>query len=197
MRILIIAPPGAGKSTQGAVVASHYQIPYVSTGPLIASHISRGTDIGRRAAPFVANQDLVPDDILFEALRDPARKMRRNPRGFVLEGLPRTLAQAKTAYHLGKDLGMEAEVVVHIKMSDAVIQENLLRRDQGASALRSTALVAKRLDMYHSETVPLLDWYADRQILAQVDGGNPIRQVATDILLQLDLWRSRSYLLAE
>jgi adenylate kinase len=191
VRILLIAPPGAGKSTQGAVVARHYQIPHVATGPLILDHISRGTDVGRRAEPFVVNQDLVPDDILFEALRDPARKLRRSSKGFVLEGLPRTLSQARTAYHLGKDVGMSADVVVHIKMSDAVITGNLLRRYNRSSGASSAALVAKRLKMYHDETLPLIAWYAGRSVLAEVDGNNPVRQVATEMLLQLDLWRSR------
>jgi adenylate kinase len=191
VRILLIAPPGAGKSTQGAVVASHYGVPHVATGPLLLDHISRGTDIGRRAEPFVANQDLVPDDILFEALRNATRKFRLNSRGFVLEGLPRTLSQAKTAYHLGKDQGMEADVVVHIEMSDTVMRANLRRRYKSSPGGGSNALVAKRLEMYHNETLPLIDWYAKRKILAVVDGGNPVRQVATDILLQLDLWKSR------
>jgi adenylate kinase len=191
VRILLIAPPGAGKSTQGAVVARHYQIPHVATGPLILDHISRGTDIGRRAEPFVVNQDLVPDDILFEALRDPARKLRRSSKGFVLEGLPRTLSQARTAYHLGKDVGMKADVVVHIKMSDAVITANLRNRYRSSAGVGSAALIEKRLEMYHIDTLPLIAWYAERNILAEVDGSNPVRQVATDMLLQLDLWRSR------
>ena len=194
MRVLLIAPPGAGKGTQGAIIASHFGIPHVATGDLLRDHVARRTALGLAVQEHLSRGELVPDDIVLEMVRAAFVQARVDGiTGYVLDGMPRTMEQAHAAYRIGKELDMTADVALHLDISDALVTRRLLARALLDGRTDDTAeVVAKRLALYHEVTVPIISWYEDRGILISVDSSKPIPEVATQILVALRMVESRA-----
>jgi adenylate kinase family enzyme len=128
MRILMIAPPGAGKGTQGGIIAAHFGIRHIATGDLLRAHVASGTPLGLAVKRHVDAGELVPDDIVLKMVREAMVEAKRSGVGFVLDGVPRTMAQAKAAYDMGGELGMPANVALYLKADDAELTRRLLAR---------------------------------------------------------------------
>jgi adenylate kinase len=103
MRLLLIGPPGCGKGTQAGALAAHYGIAHISSGDLLRHHVSTGTGLGRAVAQCISRGDLVPDGIVMDVLRKPVQAASRRG-GYVLDGFPRTVAQAETAYRIARHI---------------------------------------------------------------------------------------------
>src|SRR3984893_10754064 len=110
MRVLMIAPPGAGKGTQGALIAAHFDIPHIATGELLRDHIARQTTLGQAVQEYLDRGELVPDQIVLDMLREAMVAAKAGGGGFVLDGIPRNLQQARAVYLMGRELGMNAGV---------------------------------------------------------------------------------------
>src|ERR1700755_599605 len=115
MRIGMIAPPGAGKGTQAALIAAPFQIPYIGTGDILRDHVARGTDVGRAAKDYLDRGELVPDAIVCETLRRAFTDAMAAGGGYVIDGMPRTMDQARDIYKVASELGMGADVVLHLQ----------------------------------------------------------------------------------
>src|SRR5260370_37212455 len=115
MRILMMGPPGAGKGTQGALIAAHFDIPRIVVGDLLRDHVARRTDLGRAVDRHLSRGDLVPDKIMLCIVRQALAAARAAGSGYVLDGLPRTMTQARAAYKIATELGMTPNVPVHLK----------------------------------------------------------------------------------
>ncbi|MET7394018.1 nucleoside monophosphate kinase [Dactylosporangium sp. NPDC005572] len=177
MRVLMIGPPGAGKGTQGARIARHFHIPHIATGEVLRDHVSRGTAIGRAAQGHLDRGELVPDSLLFNAVRGAFAAG-----GFVLDGMPRTLDQARSL----ERLGMTADVAVHLHADDEELTRRLLAR--GASGGRSDdvePVIRERLRRYHELAAPLTAWYRLRGMLVSLDATRPAHLVGRDVLAAL------------
>ena len=109
MRILMIAPPGAGKGTQGALIAAHFNIPHIATGELLRDHVARGTDLGQAVKAYLDRGELVPDQIVLDMVREAMIAAKAAGGGYVLDGIPRNMEQARAAYEIGRELGMTGE----------------------------------------------------------------------------------------
>jgi adenylate kinase len=191
MRILMVAPPGAGKGTQGAVIAAHFDIPHIATGELLRDHVARRTDLGRAVRERLDHGELVPDDIVLDMVRDAFLTAKSNGTGYVLDGMPRNLHQARALYQVAKDLDMTANVALHLKADD----DELIRRLLARAALEHRAddsedVIRRRLALYHEVTHPIIDWYAARGILVSVDAMRPPERVARQILTALEAMRA-------
>lgn len=191
MRILMIAPPGAGKGTQGERIASHLSVAHIATGDLLRDHVSRGSELGRAVQHHLDRGDLVPDDVVLgmvrEALQEAAATERR---GYVLDGIPRTVHQARELYLIARDLGMTANVALHLQVSDAEVVRRLLARaaEQGRSD-DSEDVIRRRLDLYREVTRPILAWYEERGILVVVNGEGPADDITQQISVALEQMR--------
>ena len=186
MRVLMIAPPGAGKGTQGALIAAHFNIPHIATGDLLRDHVARRTTLGRAVQEHLARGELVPDEVVLEMVR--AEFVTAKERGgYVLDGMPRNMTQARELFQIGQSLGMTAQVALHLKADD----EELTRRLLARAALEHRAddteeVIRRRLALYHEVTHPIVDWYAARGILVSVDAMRPVERVARQILTALE-----------
>ncbi|HEY3099754.1 MAG TPA: adenylate kinase [Methylomirabilota bacterium] len=204
VRVAFLGPPGAGKGTQASELAREWDVPHVATGDMLREAAAAGTPLGREAKGYMDRGALVPDDVIIrmiaERLRQPdARK------GFLLDGFPRTIAQAEGLERLLKDLGQPLERVVYFDVSEP----ELLRRLTGRRVCRacqtafhlvsappktpgvcdrcggelyqreddSEATVRNRLGVYARQTAPLLDWYRGRGLLVTVPGEGPIADI--------------------
>jgi adenylate kinase len=187
MRVLMIAPPGAGKGTQGELIAAHFGIPHIATGELLRDHVARRTDLGLAVQGYLDRGELVPDQIVLDMVREALIAAKAAGGGYVLDGIPRNMEQARAAYLIGLELGMTADVALHLDADDAEVTRRLLARAALEHRSDDTAeVIAQRLALYHQVTSPIIAWYRDRGILVSVDAMRPAQQVGREILADLD-----------
>ena len=191
MRVLMIAPPGAGKGTQGALIAAHFDIPHIATGELLRDHVAQRTSLGIAVQQYLDRGELVPDQIVLDMLREAMVAAKAAGGGFVLDGIPRNMQQARAAYLMGRELGMTADVALHLQASDVELMRRLLARAALEHRSDDTAdIIAQRFAVYHEVTSPILSWYRDRGILVTVDAMRSAREVGREILTALEVMRS-------
>jgi adenylate kinase len=187
MRVLMIAPPGAGKGTQGALIAAHFGIPHIATGELLRDHVARRTDLGLAVQEYLDRGELVPDQVVLDMVREAVVAAKAAGGGYVLDGIPRTIEQARALYLIAVELGMTADVALHLDAGDAEVTRRLLARAALEHRSDDTAeVIAQRLALYRQVTAPILGWYRDRGILVSVDAMRPVQQVSREILTALD-----------
>jgi adenylate kinase len=187
MRVLMVAPPGAGKGTQGELIARHFDIPRLATGDLLRDHVARGTDLGRAVQEHLNRGELVPDGIVLDILRQALVEAKAAGRGYVLDGVPRTMDQAKAAYRIASELGMTVNVALHLQADDDELMRRLVARAAREHRSDDTEeVIRQRLELYHQVTQPVLAWYAQRGVLVSVDAMRPVEQVGREILAALD-----------
>ena len=190
LRALLLAPPGAGKGTQGELLAAERGVPHLATGDLLRRHVAEGTDIGTRARAYMESGELVPDEIVNQLVGE-AIGGDRPLDGFVLDGFPRTLEQAKLAYEWGVANNRTFNAVVSLVVPETELVRRMLER--GARDGRSDdteETVHRRQMVYEESTKPLLDFYAERGILVEVDGVGTVEDVAIRIHAAIDALNS-------
>ncbi len=185
MRLLMIGPPGAGKGTQAVRIAEQFKLVHISSGALLRAHVKGETAIGKQVQQNLASGDLVPDGIVMDILRKPVVEANKQG-GYVLDGFPRTVEQAEIAYSVAQTLGVEVQVVVHLE----VPRDELVRRlvERGAASRRSDDnldVINHRLDVYDEKTLPMLNYYAAREKLINVNGARSVDEVTWSITVQL------------
>lgn len=184
MRIVLLGPPGSGKGTQAARLIERHGIAHLSTGDMLRSAVAAKTPVGLRAAEIMERGDLVPDDVVIGVISDRIGQPDC-ANGFVLDGFPRTVAQAEGLSALLQVKDLELDAVVEL----TVDEEALLARIEGraretggaARADDNPETVKRRLDVYRRETAPVADYYRERGELQSVDGMLPIDDVTAQI----------------
>ena len=179
MRILLIGAPGSGKGTQADRLAAHYDVTHISSGDLLRAHVRDETPLGVVVKTLVENGDLVPDAVVMDMLRKPVLAAAADG-GYILDGFPRTVAQAKVAYAVAQPLGVEVQVAIHLDVDRDELVRRLLARSRGTED--SPDVIEHRLDVYLQETVPLVGYYDRREWLVHVDGGQPPDVVTQSII---------------
>jgi adenylate kinase len=164
MRLLLIGAPGAGKGTQAELLAERLGITHISSGDLLRQHVRDETALGQTIRSYVDHGDLVPDGVVMDMLRKPVVAASETG-GYVLDGFPRTVDQAKAAFAVAEPLGAAVQAAVHLDDTQAVIEH--------------------RLQVYEENTVPLLEYYAGREWMFTVDGAQPAEVVHSDIIGRL------------
>ena len=189
MRMLLIGAPGAGKGTQAQLIAERFGITHISSGDLLRKHVDDGTAIGRAAKEYLSRGDLVPDAIVMDMLRKPVVAASESG-GYVLDGFPRTVDQAKAAYETASSLGVAVEVAVFLEVQSSELTRRLLARGRGQDD--RPEVIEHRLRVFEAKTRPMLDYYAERAELITVNGARPIPEVAWSITVQLQQLRRRT-----
>jgi adenylate kinase len=182
MRMLLIGAPGAGKGTQATLISERFGIAHISSGDLLRMHVQDNTTIGRAAKEYLARGDLVPDSIVMDMLRKPVVAANAAG-GYVLDGFPRTVAQAEAAYETARGLGVAVEVAVYLEVPRAELTRRLLARGRGSDD--TPDVIQRRLEVFEAMTLPMLDYYSRREELITVNGARPVSEVAWSIAVQL------------
>lgn len=181
VRLLMLGAPGSGKGTQGTRLAERYGAQHVSTGDLLRAQVAAGTDLGRQAQPYMERGDLVPDALILGMVLEQVLGGTA-PASYVLDGFPRTVAQAEAAYEHAR----AADRTLHAVVCLDIAHDELVARlaDRGRSD-DDAATVLHRIDEYEHKTLPLLDYYAGRGILVRVDAVGEVDEVTERIVQAL------------
>lgn len=209
MRIIVLGPPGAGKGTQAKRIASRFSIPHISTGDLFRENIKKETELGKKAKVYIDQGLLVPDELVLELIVErfgsPDCK-----EGYVLDGFPRTIFQAKALDDLLEKKNQKTEYTIEVDVPDYVIISRMAGRRACLNCGRTYHIetlrpkvegicdfcenqlvlrdddkpetVKKRLEVYHDQTQPLIDYYREKGILHTVDGTGEIDKIHEEII---------------
>lgn len=179
MRLLIVGPQGVGKGTQAALLSERLGVPHISTGDLFRSNVSEGSELGILAKRYMDAGELVPDDItgamVAARLAEPD-----TDKGFLLDGFPRTVPQAEWLGNLLHEGGQDLDAVLLLSAPDSVLLKRMLQRGRADD---TAEVITRRLELYHSETKPLLDYYGE--LVIEVDGAGTIGDVQQGALSAL------------
>jgi adenylate kinase len=214
LNLILIGPPGAGKGTQAEKLTDDFGLPYVGTGDLLRRHKSEGTELGREAAAYMDNGDLVPDELVIRMILDEIEDKGRD--GFLLDGYPRNLEQADALGEALEESGRSLTAALLIDADDETVIQRLSGRRQcrnghvyhvifnppkneGFCELDGTKLVQRdddkpetvkrRLKTYHELTEPLIDYYEERGLLRRFDGTRDAGEVNDHIRATLAMLR--------
>jgi adenylate kinase len=185
MRLVLMGPPGAGKGTQARVVSERLGIPAVSTGDIFRANVADQTDLGKQAKAFMDAGDYVPDEITNAMVRDRLSEADAGT-GFLLDGYPRTLPQVGTLDEILAEHGHQLDAAVALIADIEVLVERMLKRARtDGRSDDSEEVIRHRQEVYAAETKPLLQVYADRGLLVEVDGVGDIDEVTERVLTAL------------
>lgn len=184
--ILLLGPQGAGKGTQGKMIAAEYGIPHVATGDMLREAIAADTELGRRVKPIYDAGQLVPDDLMIDLIRERLGEDDAQ-RGFVLDGFPRTMAQAEALEEMLHEIGLELDVVLEFQLDDEVGRERMLKRAAEEGRVDDTPeAIDRRLRLYHEQTKPLVEYYRSRGNLVGIHADRSIEAVFAEIQQALE-----------
>jgi len=204
MRIIMLGAPGAGKGTQAKKITARYSIPHISTGDIFRANIKNGTELGKKAKTYMDQGLLVPDDLVVDLVVDRVNQ-EDCTNGYVLDGFPRTIPQAEALDKALTEMGQSIDYAINVEVPDENIvqrmsgrracvncgatyhivyaptkRENVCDTCEGELILRDDdkpETVQKRLNVYHEQTQPLIDYYTEQDKLVEVDGTIDIEKV--------------------
>ena len=186
LNVLLLGPQGAGKGTQAKRISEEYGIPHIASGEILRAEMNAGTELGRRVKDVYDRGDLVSDDLMIELIRNRLEQPDTES-GFVLDGFPRTTVQAEALDSMFADIGRNLSVAFALQIPDEVAFERLRRRAQLEGRPDDTdEAIQRRLDSYHRETEPLIEYYRTRGNLVPVRGDRTENQVFADIQQALE-----------
>jgi len=181
VRLLLLAPPGAGKGTQGQRLAATYRVRHIAAGDLLRAQAQAGGALGDEIAAHQARGDLVPDQVVLDVLT-PVVVEAAAQGGYILDGFPRNLPQATAAAELAVRLGVTLNAAVYLHAPEEVLTRRLLdRASQDGRADDKADVIRHRLEVFAETTGPLVPYYTQRGILITVDADQPPEAVTADI----------------
>jgi adenylate kinase len=184
MRLVLLGPPGAGKGTQSKVLETEHSIIQLSTGDILRKAVADGTSLGMQAKEIMARGDLVPDSVIIPIVEERIQEADCK-NGFILDGFPRTVAQAEALDEMLKGLNLPLSAVVELKVDETILLDRVKKRaaesDGPVRADDNEEALRKRLEVYRESTAPVRDYYASTGSLKSVDGMAAIDAVSQEI----------------
>lgn len=175
MILVFFGPPGAGKGTQAQILAESKSIPHLSTGDMFRAAIKNQTPVGVKVKAVLDAGELVSDDLVNELVAEEIKNERYNE-GFILDGYPRTVNQASFIDTLLKEQNRPITAVLNLEVPKEELVNRILSRGQGRSDDTEEG-IRKRLDVYHNETAPVLDYFKHTDLIKHIDGVGSIEQI--------------------
>lgn len=188
MNLILFGPPGAGKGTQAQFIMDRYNVVQLSTGDMLRAAVAAGTELGKKAKAIMDAGELVADELIIGIIGDRIGEADC-ANGFILDGFPRTLAQAEGLDGLLADKGLTLDAVVEIRVPDEELFARIEKRAAetgGTRADDNAETLKNRLKVYHDQTAPVLGYYEKKGMVDTVDGLQTIDQVTADITEVLD-----------
>lgn len=182
MNLILFGPPGVGKGTQAAGLASAHALLHISTGDILRAAIAEASPLGRTAQQFVESGGLVPDDIIIGLVREVLEKLPSEKKGFLLDGFPRTLEQARALDGLFQELGIVDVRIVMLTAPEQELIDRMVRRGIEQGRKDDTAeTIRHRLEVYYAQTEPVKAYYEKSRGVKLVDGLGTVEEVTARI----------------
>jgi adenylate kinase len=177
MYLMILGAPGSGKGTQGKLLAEHLTVPEVSTGELLRAAVKQGTALGKEAKKYMDRGDLVPDDVILGLIRE-ILDAKQGARGMMMDGFPRTVAQARAVDKLLAEKQARVDAVVLLDVTEEELIKRLLARaaKEGRSD-DNLESIKQRLKVYHDQTQPLIAYYEEQGVVKRVPGMGSVDEI--------------------
>ncbi|MBP1183399.1 adenylate kinase [Methylobacterium sp. PvR107] len=192
MRIILLGPPGAGKGTQSERIVQRFGIPQLSTGDMLRAAVAAGTPVGLEAKAVMESGGLVSDRIVVGIVADRIEESDAR-RGFILDGFPRTVAQAEALAEMLAGKGLSLSTVIELKVDENALVGRIerraaetLARGQAVRKDDTPEVFKQRLEAYRAQTAPLSAYYAQKGMLETVDGMQPIDEVTANLMAVLE-----------
>ena len=182
LNVLLLGPQGAGKGTQAKRITAEYGIPHIASGEILRAEMDAGTELGKRVKETIERGDLVSDDLMIELIRNRLEQPDTES-GFVLDGFPRTTVQAEALDSMFGDIGRNFSVAFSLQIPDEVAFDRLRRR---ARADDTDEAIQRRLDNYHRETEPLIEYYRTRGNVVPIHANRSENEVFAEIQRALE-----------
>ena len=194
MNVLLLGPQGSGKGTQAQRIAAAHGIPHIATGDILRAAIAAGTELGLRVKPIYDAGELVPDDLMIELIRERLGQDDAQA-GFILDGFPRTMAQAEALDAMLAEIGRALDVVLELQVGDeATLIERMLKRAVEENRSDDTPeSMRRRLDLYYRETQPLVEYYrSTRGNVVGIHASGTVDEVFAEIQQALEQVEARA-----
>ena len=182
MIIILFGPPGAGKGTQAQILVERFKLKQLSTGDMLRDAIKEGSDLGKEAKAIMDRGELVSDEIILSMIREKLENTES--KGFIFDGFPRNLEQARALDEILRNLKLELDLVIEIVVKDDVLIsriENRARESKDARSDDNAEVLKKRLNVYHQSTEMIKPYYLEKKKLVKIDGMGSIEQVGKNI----------------
>ncbi len=182
MIIILFGPPGAGKGTQAERLVDRYNLKQLSTGDMLREAITLGNELGKKAKSIMDRGELVSDEIILSMIREKLKSS--GGKGFIFDGFPRNLEQAKALDEILNSLKLSLDLVIEIVVEDKILLSRIENRAKESEQVRSDdnkEVLKNRLSVYHKSTEMIKPYYSDKKKLVTIDGMKSIEQVSSDI----------------
>ncbi len=186
MRLVLMGPPGVGKGTQATRLKDHYGLVHLSTGDILRQEVAAGTELGLRSKEFIDHGHLVPDEILLDMMENRLRQPDCQ-NGYLLDGFPRTIPQAKGLDLILQRLNQNLDAVISLTADEQeLIQRLVLRGKTSGRSDDTPEVIKKRQRVYWEATAPLLEFYRQKGLLKEVDGIGSVPEITERIIKTLE-----------
>ena len=185
--IVIFGAPGSGKGTQSDKMIEKYGFGHISTGDVLRSEIKNGTELGKTAKEYIDKGQLIPDELMVSILASVYDGFGKEHAGVIFDGFPRTIPQAEALKQMLSERGHSIAAMVELDVPEDELMKRLLLRGQLSGRSDDNAeTIKKRLDVYHNQTQPLIDWYEGEGIHYHIDGLGELDRIFGDICQVID-----------
>lgn len=184
---MIFGAPGSGKGTQSDFIIKKYGLGHISTGDVLRSEMKNGTELGKTAKGYIDNGQLIPDELMVSILASVYDKFGSDHQGVIFDGFPRTIPQAEALKAMLGERGDKVAAMIELDVPEDELMARLLNR--GRESGRSDdneETIKKRLDVYHSQTAPLIEWYEKEGIRHHINGLGDLDRIFADICSVID-----------
>lgn len=185
--IVIFGAPGSGKGTQSEKLIEKYGFSHISTGDVLRDQIKHGTELGKQAKSYIDNGQLIPDDLMVIILADVYDKLGQDHPGVIFDGFPRTIPQAEALRDMLADRDSKVDAMIELHVHDDELTKRLILRGQESGRSDDNEeTIKKRLNVYHTQTQPLCDWYDKEGIFYSIEGKGDINRIFEEICKIID-----------
>lgn len=185
--LVIFGAPGSGKGTQSELLIEEYGLYHISTGEVLRDLIARGTELGKIADSYISKGNLIPDELMINILADLLDSNPETADGVIFDGFPRTINQAKALKVMLSERGSKVHAVVGLEVEDAELIERLIKRGQDSGrADDNLETIKQRLEVYHTQTSPLKDYYVAEGKYHGIHGSGSINDIFSSIKISID-----------
>ena len=185
--IVIFGAPGSGKGTQSDLLIEKYGLGHISTGDVLRSEIKKGTELGKTAASYIDKGQLIPDALMVDILASVYDSFGTDHPGVIFDGFPRTIPQAEALKKMLEERGHRIAAMIELDVPEEELMTRLIKRGQESGRSDDNAeTIKKRLDVYHNQTSPLIEWYEKEGIRHHINGLGALDRIAGDIQQVID-----------